>query len=219
MNGNESLQAFVRAFADREVPRVGWPTLLAPARGTQVVAFERAAVLTVIVSRDDVEAAAQMDLVSREVYVTAFDPDDALKQELRLLALNFMTDRTHYDRTCGLYTASDAPYFDEEDPDTFTEMQMRAEVTGSDWYPPAPMNRRAEDWAMFLSTARRFNDRPLLPALPVATGPCSSRPLGEPPSAGQATPDLRAPAAKSHARFQHRQQLPEGSAPPSPHED
>ncbi|MCJ1715087.1 hypothetical protein [Curtobacterium sp. VKM Ac-2922] len=142
-----------------DVPRVGWPASVVPPPGVHVEAVERASVVTIVVTEGRRHAAARLDLDTREVAVSTTGRDEQTRSKLRRIALHFVADRNAFDRRAGIETRSAPPSFDPGDPDTWTEMQLLADVTDSDWYPPEPVDRGSDGWAAFYATAHRFNDR------------------------------------------------------------
>ncbi|WP_140449083.1 hypothetical protein [Curtobacterium flaccumfaciens] len=187
------LREFVAMFTGHEVPRLGWPTSVLPPRGVQVEAVAHGSAVTIIVTRRRTNAAARLDLETREVAISSVGRGPELRERLRRLALEYVADRNDFDERCGLTTRLTPPTFDEHDPDTWTSMQELAEVIGGDWYPPEPQERSRAAWAAFYEMAHRFNDR-------FTTQDAAATTLHPtPPRDGQsspdpATPDRQAPA-------------------------
>lgn len=194
IRSNESLRRLVAVFKGRQVPRVGWPTSVLPPRGVTVKVIEHDLSTTVLVEDGPFSAAARMDLATREVAVGIHQDSTPPLPALRRLALEYIADRNEFDELCGLDVHLPVPTFDEHDPKTWTSMQLFAEVTDSDWYPPTPAERSPAAWAAFYDTAHRFNDRFTLPD-DAAIAPHPSPLQDERSSRGQARPDQRGPAA------------------------
>lgn len=184
---------FVAMFTGHEVPRLGWPTSVLPPRGIQVEAVAHASAVTVIVTRGTTNAAARLDLETREVVISSEGHDPGRRRRLRRLALEFVADRNDFDERCGLTTRLTPPTFDEHDPDTWTSMQELADVIGGDWYPPEPQERSPAAWAAFYEMAHRFNDR-FTTQDAAATTLHPTPPRDEQSSPDPATPDRQAPA-------------------------
>lgn len=191
----DSLRQVASALQHRNIPRVGWPTTVLPPRGVSVTAVERAAAVTVIVSDGRFEGTARLDLETREVVVSATGCSEGHRASIRRLALEFVADRNDYDEHRGFNTQPTPPAFDEHDPDTWTELQLLADVTDSDWYPPPPTERSSAAWATFFETAHRFNDR-FTTRDDAATTPRPNPPQAVRSSADPATPDPPTPAAE-----------------------
>lgn len=193
--GDGELRRMAKLLERRDIPRVGWPTMVLPPHGVRVTAIERAAAVTVVVTNGRHEGTARLDLETREALVSATGRDDGHRSSLRRLALEYVTDRNDFDERCGLNVRPDPPTFDEHDPDTWTEMQLLADVTDSDWYPPPPSERSPAAWAVFYDTAHRFNDR-FTTQDDAATTPHPTQPQAVQSSADPATPDPSTPAAE-----------------------
>lgn len=189
---NSRSQGRLRRFADRLsaylIPRVGCPTSILPPRDVAVSAREAASALTVLVEHRRSWAVARLDLVTREVIVDAKARSEEARAHLRRIALEFIADRNAFDRLQGLATTPAAPDFDAHDSKTWSEIQLLADVTSADWYPPEPEERTAAAWASFYDTAHRFNDRFMMPD-GEATAPRPTPPPTGQSSAGPAMPD------------------------------
>ncbi|MFJ4220005.1 hypothetical protein [Curtobacterium luteum] len=160
-----------------------------------MTATERGAAVTVMVIDGRYEGVARLDLETREVAVSASGRSDAHRSSLRRLALEYVADRNDYDERCGMDVRPTPPTFDERDSDTWTDMQLFADVTDSDWYPPPPAERSPAAWAVFYDTAHRFNDR-FTTRDDAATTPRLTPPQAVQSSADPATPDPSTPAAE-----------------------
>jgi hypothetical protein len=189
------LRRVAKLLERRDIPRLGWPTTVLPPRRVRVTAIERTAAVTVIVTDGRFEGTARLDLETREVLVSATGRDEGHRSSLRRLTLEYVADRNDFDETCGIDTRPASPSFDEHDPDTWTEFQLLADVTASDWYPPPPAERSPAAWAVFYDTAHRFNDR-LTTQDDAATTPHPTPPQAARSSADPATPDPSTPAAE-----------------------
>lgn len=175
----------LRRFADRlrghVIPRVGWPTTVLPPRDVEVSAPEGASAVTVQVEGGGSWAVARLDLDTREVTVSAEALSEDERSRLRRIALEFVADRNSFDRLRGLPTTPAPPNFDAYDADTWSEMQLLADVTSADWYPPEPEERTIDAWATFYDTAHRFNDRF------TTQGDAATAPRPSPPPTGQSS--------------------------------
>jgi hypothetical protein len=161
MNGRASgfLQRFAARLQEHEIPEVGWATTVLLPRGVRARAYERAEAVTIVVTERRGVAAARLDLSTREVAISAKGASIVRLSRLRRIALDFVADRNAADHRNGIGTRGVPPIFDVHDSQTWTEMQLFAEVTDSDWYPPEPVDRGSDGWAAFYDTAHRFNDR------------------------------------------------------------
>lgn len=181
------LQRFADRLSGHVIPRVGWPTSVLPPRDVKVTAREAARALTVQVERRRSWAVSRLDLDTREVVVSAKAHSDEARSRLRRIALEFIADRNAFDRLQGLATTPTPPAFDAHDAHTWSEMQLMADVTDADWYPPEPEDRSPASWASFYATAHQFNDRFTTPDAE-ATKPRPGPPPAGRSSAGPATP-------------------------------
>lgn len=184
-----------KLLSGHRIPRVGWPTSVLPPPGTRALARERGGAVTVTVTDRRAIATVRLDLQSRESAISASGADERARSRLRRLALAFIADRNAYDRRTGSKLSSVLPAFDEHDSATWTDMQLFADVTNSDWYPAEPLDRSTDGWAPFFAAAHRFNDRFESPDA-AATAPHPTQPRGVQPSADPATPAPSTPAAE-----------------------
>jgi hypothetical protein len=189
----DSLAEFLALARNREIPRLGWPTSVLPPQGVRVEAITHGSAVTTIVTCDKANAAARLDLDTREVAISSAGSDPQLRQRLRRVALEFVADRNDYDHRCGLPTRPAPPTFDEHDPDTWTSMQELASVVEGDWYPPEPQERSPAGWAAFYEMAHRFNDR-FRTQDASATAQHPNPPQDVQSSQDPATPDRQEPA-------------------------
>ncbi len=171
------LRRLVARLQEHEIPEVGWPTSVLLPRGIRAEAYERVEAVTIIVHERRRHGAARLDLLTREVAVSATGRTEEARSRLRRIALEFIADRNAYDQRRGLQTRFPAPVFDPHDTSTWTEMQLLAEVTDSDWYPAEPVDRSSAGWKTFYETAHRFNDRFTSPDA-AATTPHPTPPRG-----------------------------------------
>ncbi|WP_165931339.1 hypothetical protein [Curtobacterium sp. PhB136] len=193
MTDGDSLMKLVALLKERHIPRLGWPTTVLPPPGVRVSAHERASSVTVIVVDGRSDGTARLDLETREVVVSASGRDPKRRSGLRRLALEFVADRNDFDERCGLTTRPAPPTFDEHDSNTWTSLQLLADVTGSDWYPPPPAERSPSAWNAFYDMAHRFNDR-------VTKHDASARaPRPSPPPAARSSQDPATPDQQEHA--------------------
>lgn len=194
-SGTDVLLDIVEALRGHDIPRLGWPTSVLPPRGVHVTAYERPSTVTIVVSKGRSEGTARLDLETREVAVSATARSEQHRSRLRRLALAYVADRNDFDERSGIDVRPNPPLFDEQDADTWTPMQLVADVTGADWYPPTPQERSPAAWAAFYATAHRFNDRFMAPDVE-ATTLRPTPPRGGQLSANPATPDPGAPAGE-----------------------
>jgi len=182
---NSRSERRLRRFADslrgHVIPRVGWPTSVLPPRHVEVSAREGASAVTVQVERRQSWAVARLDLDTRECVVSAEANSEDARSRLRRIALEFIADRNAFDRLRGLPTTPAPPDFDAYDAETWSEMQLLADVTSADWYPPEPEERTAAAWATFYETAHRFNARF------TTQGDAATAPRPSPPPTGQSS--------------------------------
>lgn len=193
--GDRMLRLVAEELDGRSVPRLGWPTALLPPRHVHVYAVERPGSVTVLLRFGASEAAARLDLQTREVAVSASGGSAARRAGLRQLAIAYADDRNDFDERNGIDVHPRPPVFSAQNPDTWTDMQMFAAVTDSDWYPPAPAADDTASSSAALRDAERFNNRPDHRGA-AATRPQPAPPQGAQSSADPATLDPSAPAAE-----------------------
>ena len=194
-DGDHMLRLVAARLDGRSIPRLGWPTGLLPPRHVHVDAVERPGSVTVLLRFGASEAAARLDLQTREVAVSSSGGSAARQAGLRQLAVAYTDDRNNFDERNGVDVHPRPPVFSAEDPDTWTDMQLFAAVTKSDWYPPTPAANDTAGRSAALRDAAQFNDRPDHRGA-AATTPQPAPPQGAQSSADPATPDPSAPAAE-----------------------
>lgn len=194
-DGDHMLRSVAARRDGRSIPRLGWPTGLLPPRHVHVDAVEGPGSVTVLLRFGASEAAARLDLQTREVAVSASGGSAARRAGLRRLAVAYTDDRNDFDGRNGVDLHPRPPVFSAEDPNTWSDMQLFAAVTDSDWYPPVPGANDPAGRSAALRDAARFNDRPVHRGA-AATTPQPAPPQGAQPSADPATLDPSAPAAE-----------------------
>nr|WP_253206123.1 hypothetical protein [Curtobacterium sp. L6-1] len=157
-NRDAELQEFAAALSAYEIPRVGWPTSVLPPKGVRVRGSEHGSSVNIFVSSADGEAIARLDLETREVIVDATGDNEDILRLLQRLALRYVADRDDFDERRGVEVRPAPPEFLEDDPDTWSPLQLFAHITNSYWYPPGPSVPDLDGWLRFSVDTVRFNE-------------------------------------------------------------
>lgn len=149
------------------VPHLPWPSRVRVPIGWSVRARDRSDHSTVMVTADGGTAVAVIDLCTREIIVSSEGARIEMRRLCRQQALRLAADRVRHEDATGF--TRDPLLYQPGSESTWTDMQIRAVVTSSSWYPPLPERDTPEAWAHFQREAttmrRMFRRRRYAPAI------------------------------------------------------
>lgn len=137
------------------VPVLPWPSRVRVPDGWTATVTRHGDHLNAIVESDSGSAVAVIDVVTREILVSAKGSHLEFRRLHRQQALRLAADSCRHEDSVG--PSRESISYVRGTPATWTDMQVFAQVTGGYWFPPLPEDERPEIVAGFEREAITMN--------------------------------------------------------------